>query len=101
MLILHQQFVRGVGCLEHRALSIFASFEDSEILNLLLWGLLMDLFIYLVVALKAAMNLQCLEGNVSIHSLSPYLVSFHSESRYLECLCYHHHVCLPLGCYYG
>ena len=37
----------------------------------------MDLFIYLVVALKEAMNLLCLERSVSIHSLSPYLVSFH------------------------
>ena len=65
----------------------------------------MDLYIYLVVALKKAMNLQCLERIASIHFLSPYLVSFHFwlGVGYLEC---HHQsphlaCCLPLDCCYG
>lgn len=102
MLILRQPFGKGVGCCVHQSISIFASFGRQWNFKFTVTVFLMNLFIYLVVALKAAMNLLCLERNVSIHSLSPYLVSFHSESRYLECPCYHHHVgCLPLGCYYG
>ena len=64
----------------------------------------MDLFIYLVVVWKKAMNLQCLclETNASIHSLLPYLVSSHYWSHYLECLHHHHPACcLPLDCCYG
>ena len=66
--------LHGVGS-RHPPIN-FCIFEDTHS-KFTVMELLMDLYIYLVVALKKAMNLQCLERIASIHFLSPYLVSFH------------------------
>ena len=46
MLILHRQFVKGVGCSVHQSLSIFASFGRQGNLKFTVMGLF-DGFIYL------------------------------------------------------